>query len=939
MTNTRPGSNRPLPLRGRAAQVERITGALNTAAGTRRSRVILLESPAGSGKTRLLREAITLAEQRGFTVVEGWQGRPQHGSSVESRPPNACKPNACKPIARGPRPAAPDRDGRGRPAGPWEYRLTALLDQGPVLITVDDLHWLDAPALTELAGLASRFDEYPLVWFGTIRSGNPRRAAAALLDTLSRQERTEWLEPLGALPAAAVAEITGDLLDAVPHPDLLALAECLDTDARALVDLCLGLRQDKAIEIEAGIARLADGRHAPAAAAPAEPAPIPPRFLALMDQRLGALSEPTRRMMRVAAVLGSCFTPRDLSDMLAEPPAALLQPLAEALAAGMLVSRSEDFTFRRDPIWRAVLAGVPPPMLSLLHRQAATILLAREGASTEEAAAHLVHCAQPDDAEAIETITRTAHQLLEVAPDEAATLAVRGMEIAERGGPDHLAMASTAITALVRCGSLDRAAEIAGQIVWQTPNGTGISGQTAQAGLATINLLRGELQEALELTSRVCSCGDLVCSGVCIQLVRLSAALFTGDEATEQAAEDMLAAPESQCPDVLAAAFVVRAVSLWDRGRIDAAFAAVEQAAEQSDEVVRAYPLWQQAWMLMRLHRFDEADTAITALAALVEASRTEVLAAIPPTLRAWVRLGRGDLAGAEADATDALDRCHETRMALPLPALHAVLALTALRRGDLGTAQERVRALEQTVPRNDRHPLWIMRCRVAALVAAASSDSAAALPILLEVGDIRTLVRSDPVGAPLPVRLAIAAGRDDIARAVVRKTESIGAANPGHSVLARAANHARALLDRDAAAIAAIAEDYADPWVRAAALEDCGVLYCDTDRESAVAQLIRASTAYQELDADRDTARVRRRLRRLGVRRRHWNHTPRPESGWASLTATEEKVARLVARGLTNRLVARELFISPHTVGFHLRQIYRKLDVKSRVDLARLAP
>jgi len=48
--------------------------------------------------------------------------------------------------------------------------------------------------------------------------------------------------------------------------------------------------------------------------------------------------------------------------------------------------------------------------------------------------------------------------------------------------------------------------------------------------------------------------------------------------------------------------------------------------------------------------------------------------------------------------------------------------------------------------------------------------------------------------------------------------------------------------------------------------------------------------------------------------------------------------VARLVASGLTNRQVASELFVSPHTVGFHLRQIYRKLSIQSRVDLARMA-
>ncbi|MFI5040605.1 MAG: LuxR C-terminal-related transcriptional regulator [Acidimicrobiales bacterium] len=62
-----------------------------------------------------------------------------------------------------------------------------------------------------------------------------------------------------------------------------------------------------------------------------------------------------------------------------------------------------------------------------------------------------------------------------------------------------------------------------------------------------------------------------------------------------------------------------------------------------------------------------------------------------------------------------------------------------------------------------------------------------------------------------------------------------------------------------------------------------------------------------------------------------------RKSFGWDSLTPTEWSVAEHVATGLTNREAAERLFLSPHTVGFHLRTIYRKLDIGSRVDLARL--
>lgn len=62
------------------------------------------------------------------------------------------------------------------------------------------------------------------------------------------------------------------------------------------------------------------------------------------------------------------------------------------------------------------------------------------------------------------------------------------------------------------------------------------------------------------------------------------------------------------------------------------------------------------------------------------------------------------------------------------------------------------------------------------------------------------------------------------------------------------------------------------------------------------------------------------------------------PRSGWHSLTEAELRVARLVAQGLSNRAVAAELFLSRHTVDSHLRHIFRKLEVNSRVHVARHA-
>jgi transcriptional regulator of acetoin/glycerol metabolism/DNA-binding CsgD family transcriptional regulator len=63
-----------------------------------------------------------------------------------------------------------------------------------------------------------------------------------------------------------------------------------------------------------------------------------------------------------------------------------------------------------------------------------------------------------------------------------------------------------------------------------------------------------------------------------------------------------------------------------------------------------------------------------------------------------------------------------------------------------------------------------------------------------------------------------------------------------------------------------------------------------------------------------------------------------RPTFGWDSLTEAEHAVTEQVAKGRTNREVAAKLFLSPHTVDSHLRHIFRKLDINSRVDLVRIA-
>jgi DNA-binding CsgD family transcriptional regulator len=64
----------------------------------------------------------------------------------------------------------------------------------------------------------------------------------------------------------------------------------------------------------------------------------------------------------------------------------------------------------------------------------------------------------------------------------------------------------------------------------------------------------------------------------------------------------------------------------------------------------------------------------------------------------------------------------------------------------------------------------------------------------------------------------------------------------------------------------------------------------------------------------------------------------PHPTFGWDSLTEAELSVTDLVAEGLTNRQIANKLWRSPYTIDAHLRHIFHKLGINSRVELVRIA-
>jgi DNA-binding CsgD family transcriptional regulator len=151
---------------------------------------------------------------------------------------------------------------------------------------------------------------------------------------------------------------------------------------------------------------------------------------------------------------------------------------------------------------------------------------------------------------------------------------------------------------------------------------------------------------------------------------------------------------------------------------------------------------------------------------------------------------------------------------------------------------------------------------------------------------------------------------------------------------------YCRSLLDHDAPRLLAAAERYDDasrPLLSGKALEAAAAEFvCTGDRGQARAAFTRAVEIYTSLGATADVARLQATFRAHGIRRGPHAKHRRARSGWDSLTATEIKIAAFVEEGLSNPEIAARLLLSRRTVATHVSHILKKLDVHSRIDIAR---
>ncbi|MEU7856175.1 AAA family ATPase [Nonomuraea sp. NPDC049141] len=747
----------------------------------------------------------------------------------------------------------------------------------PTLAVLDDLHGADPMTLMVLRALHHVLAPRPIGWLLSRSTVLEHGRAAFLFDLLEREgaARVE-LEPLS--PQAAAGLMT-EALGVPPDPGTLAwVVGAAGGNPLLINELLAGLRD------EGLLGALIDGAGLPHAH-------VPHRLRMVVRRWTDTLSTGARNLVETVAVLGRSFSPEQAASLLGITPAALLPLVEESMAAGILTADAHGLTFRHELVRLVIATRIPRPVRHALLDQFG--VRTRTQPARPPAGAGLGHVVALLDAAIAEGRLQEAEQLVK--------------------------------ESLADSESVNGVVELRGV-------------------LSDILYLTGRIEEALREAETVLAVPDLPGQvrdrAILVRLYALAHRPDAGNSVRAYAHEVMEGAARHG-PGATVAALVALAVTEWDEGRLSTALAFAEDArrlAGTDESGVHRYDaLLVSAALLMDIHRLDEALAILREARADMSAHGHLAWLADVSALEARAELAAGRFDNAVTEAERALDLATALGTPLSVMGANAVLATVALRRGDLRAATRYVmEGAGGPLDGQTRHAL------LTAQVAEVRDGPLSAMTLLAGLPGPRARQRSmltmEPSAGAWMVRIALATDDRPAAEAVVATAEALSRANPEFALLVASAAHARGLLDGDGDSLARAAEQTDDAWARASAAEDLGVLLVAAGRhDDAAGHLDRALAIYQDLGSARDSARVRRRLRGMGVRHRHWSYAQRPVTGWESLTETERNISLLVADGWTNRQIAEQSFISVHTVAFHLRHVYRKLQINSRVELARL--
>jgi DNA-binding CsgD family transcriptional regulator len=918
----------------RDAELDVIRAAAGAVAAGR-GRAVVVEGPAGIGKTALVAAARAEAEGAGLTplAARGTELERAFGYGVvrqllEPAVHDGAGSAAFEGAARHaadlldvpldePAPLPPGPEGAFAVLQGL-YRLTTGLAQArPLALLVDDAHWADGASLRFLAFMAGRLGHTPVMLVAAARPpGEPGGAAVAEL--LSEAGAPELLRPKALTGPASADLVRADVAGA--QASLCSACHAVTGgNPFFLRELAGALR-------EGGPARADDVLGV-----------APDGVVASLRARLARFPEPVRRLAGAAAVLGDGALVRhaaaiaDLGDQEAAEA-------ADALRAGRILTDGRPLRFVHPIVRTAVREQLTPAARSAGHARAAR-LLADEDAAPERVAAHLLASEPRGSDWACDRLRDAAREAVpRGAPDASVTYLRRALE--EPPSPDRRP------AVLLELGLAESLTLDVEPAIEHLRRGVETTGDTAARLFAarTLAAMVGMRSppEAVAILDRALAASPDADPSLALHieahLVSIGRWGLTSRRATYGRAvrlRERVEAGELGGPMELtvAATEVTMAGESAERASALAGRAIGSLRADPILAVVVGFAVR----CLTLADRLDDAERILSAT--IEDARRQQANYRVGPllTFRSDVRFRAGALRDAAADAEAALTVYpHAGRLNVLASATALVQALAE--RGDLAAAEEALAAVEARGAPGDIGDAYTgtLLLNARARLRLAGGEPRAALADALEAGRRQeTMHEPNPAAADwrsLAARAHAALGEREAARALAREEIELARRFGAPRALGIALATLGVVADELGALEEAAHVLEASParLEHARTLADLGVALRHRRRVVEAREPLRhALDLAIRCGAEPLAERARTELLIAGARPR------RPRlTGVDALTANERRVAALAAAGRSNREIAQDLHVSRKTVEKHLTAAYRKLGVSARGQL-----